>query len=181
MSTFEIIAAILSSSLLSAGLTGWITWRIKQSEFKKTVFVNFINRRLSAYEELENLIGTLSVIIRDDDGLKYNFIFKDVGMWGIFFKDITAALKFNTWYSTNIIDTLRDINNLQDVIGKLDFETEESINKNIKVGKENYERIRLLKEKLVYQIREDYKTIHITDFNTFFGNTKNQKGKHKNQ
>ena len=172
MTTFEIIATILSSSLLSAGLTGFITWKVKQSEFKKTIFVNFINRRINAYAELENLIGTLSMMLTDVDGGKYNLVFSEKDMWGEFLLHILTPLKFNTWYSTEVIKILVEINNLQDVIGILKYDNAECIKENIKIGKENYLRIRLLKEGLTNQIREDYKTLHITDFKTFFGATK---------
>lgn len=172
MTATEIIVTIFSSSILSAGLTGFITWKMKQNEFKKTVFVNFINKRIEAYAELENLHGTLSFVIRDDDGKKYQAIYSRIESFKMFFLNLGLALKFNTWYSTEIIEILRKINNLQEEMGGLRFESEEVIIENIKIGKRNYERICNLKDELTDQIRKDYSKIHITDFKKFFGETK---------
>ena len=172
MTATEIIATILSSSILSAGLTGFITWRMKQNEFMKTVFLNFINRRLEAYNELENLLGTLSFVIRDDDGIKYHSIYSRVESFQNFILNLGLVLKFNTWYSNDILVILRKINDLQETLGGMRFDSEEAIKSNIIIGKENYERICRLKDELLAQIRTDFKNIHITDFNTFFGKTK---------
>ena len=171
MTATEIIAAIFSSSILSAGLTGFITWRMKQNEFKKTVFVNFINRRLEAYSELENLLGTLSIVFRDIDGKKYHSLFRDIEPFRLFFLNLGLVLKFNTWYSPEIIEILRKINNLQEVVGVLTFDSEEIMSENINVGKMNYEKICNLKDELTTQIRKDYSSLHITDFKKFFGKT----------
>jgi hypothetical protein len=172
MTATEIIATIFSSSILSAGLTGFITWRMKQNEFKKTVFVNFINKRIEAYTELENLHGTLSFVIRDDDGKKYHGIYRRLESFQMFILNLGLALKFNTWYSPEIIKILRKINDLQEEMGGIGFDSEEVINENIKIGKRNYGRICNLKDELTDQIRKDYSTIHITDFKKFFGKTK---------
>lgn len=173
MTTTEIIGIILSSSILTALLTGLITWKIKQSEFKETVFVNFIKRRIDAYEQLEDLLGTLSIVYRDSDGKKYHSVFRNVGPFQQFFLDLAMALKFNTWYSPEIIDILRKINDLQETMGGLKFnDNEDEIIENAGLGKLNYERICNLKDELLAQIREDYKNIHNTDFSKFFGETK---------
>jgi hypothetical protein len=171
MTATEIIVTIFSSSVLSASLTGIITWRLKQNEFRKTVFVNFINRRLEAYKDLENLLGTLSLVIRDDDGKKYHFLFSRVESFQLFIYNLGIALKFNTWYSSEIIETLREINILQEEIGGLMFDNEDCINENIKIGKRNYERICILKDELLEQIRKDYSCIHVADFKRFYGKT----------
>jgi len=181
MTTIEIIVTVLSSSFLSAGLTGLITWGIKQNEFKKTVFVNFINKRIEATAELENLLGTLSMVIRDEDGKKYHRIFSNSESFGLFFLNLGLALKFNTWYSPKTLNVLRKFNDFQEEISGLVFDNEQIIFENIEVGKLNYERICNLKDELIEQIREDYKNLHITNFKTFFGETKKQKGKHKNR
>lgn len=172
MTATEIIAAILSSSILTASLTGFFTWRMKQNEFKKTVFVNFINKRIEAYIELENLHGTLSFVIRDDDGQKYHAIFSRLESFQMFFLNLGLSLKFNIWYSPEIIEILRKINDLQEEIGSLRFDSEEVISKNIKIGKRNYGRICNLKDELLAQIRKDFSNIHITDFKKFFGKPK---------
>jgi hypothetical protein len=172
MTTTEIIVTIFSSSVLSAGLTGMITWKIKQNEFKKTVFVNFINKRIEAYTELENLHGTLSFVIRDDDGKKYHAIYSRLESFQMFILNLGLALKFNTWYSSEIIDILRKVNDLQEQMGGLSFDNEVVIIENIKIGKINYEKICNLKDELTDQIRKDFSKIHITDFKKFFGETK---------
>lgn len=64
---------------------------------------------------------------------------------------------------------LSKINNLQEVIGGLTFDSEEIISENIEVGKKNYEKICNLKDELTSQIRKDYSSIHVTDFKKFFG------------
>ncbi|MCG6191505.1 hypothetical protein [Maribellus maritimus] len=172
MTTTEIIVTIFSSSVLSAGLTGLITWKIKQNEFKKTVFVNFINKRIEAYTELENLHGTLSFVIRDDDGKKYHAIYSRLESFQMFILNLGLALKFNTWYSPEIIAILRKVNDLQEQMGGLSFDNEMVIIENIKIGKRNYEKICNLKDELTDQIRKDFSKIHITDFKKFFGETK---------
>ena len=173
MTTTEIIVTIFSSSVLSAGLTGFITWKMKQNEFRKTVFVNFINKRLEAYSELENLLGAFSIVFRDFDGRKYHSMFRDVKPYGQFFLNLGIALKFNTWYSPEILKILNRINDLQEDMWDLKFdESEESLNKNIEIGKSKYEKICRLRDELTAQIRNDFKTIHITDFKKFFGETK---------
>lgn len=162
-------------------MTGIITWEINQREFKKTVFVNFINRRIDAYEQLENLLGTLSIVYRDFDGKKYHSLFRNVGPFQQFFLDLAMVLKFNTWYSPEIMDILRKINDLQETLVGLKFnDNEEEIIENIGIGKLNYERICNLKDELLAQIRADYKNIHNTNFRKFFSATKH-KYKHTNK
>ena len=100
-------------------------------------------------------------------------MFRDVKPYGQFFLNLGIALKFNTWYSPEILKILNRINDLQEDMWDLKFdESEESLTKNIEIGKSKYEKICRLRDELTAQIRNDFKTIHITDFKKFFGETK---------
>lgn len=74
MAVAEIIGLILTSSLLSAGLTSWISWLTNKANYKREYYKKLLDRRLDAYEEVESIINSLSTFIRTDHGALCPFV-----------------------------------------------------------------------------------------------------------
>ena len=53
-------------ALLSAGLAFLSAWRIKKIDYRNEYYKNIINKRLNAYQFVENQIAVLKTAVLDD-------------------------------------------------------------------------------------------------------------------
>ncbi len=111
MENEKLIILILSSSFLSAGLTGLISWLIKQNEYKKEINKRFINKRLDAYQDLELMIRSMYWVIGDKEkGYKYHLFLMDSKKYVDFLVGFGRSMHAKMWFSRKIRKTLTEIN-----------------------------------------------------------------------
>lgn len=161
----------IGSSLLTLIIKGFIDLYIRNSEYKKDIQKSFIKRRIEAYEQLENVIAPLNLIFEDTDGRRIHFIYVRKTTFEQFSLQLGAALKYNLWYSPEIIDLLGELNSVQLSILEPGYhfeETPEFCDKKIQEAKNMYEFIWKLKSDLTKQIGKDLQTIHEVKFSQLF-------------
>ncbi|NOX47726.1 MAG: hypothetical protein GXO89_12195 [Chlorobi bacterium] len=169
METEKIIILILSSSLLSAGLTGFITWFIKQNEYKKEINKRFIDRRLNAYQDIELMLRPMYWVIGDTTkGYKYHLFLMDSKHYSSFILGFGRAMHATMWYSDEMRKILSKINefillnsdfmplNPEKSFLNKEFVTDERIR--IAVG--FYTQINDLKKEIENQMIIDYARMH---------------------
>lgn len=111
METEKIIILILSSSLFSAGLTGLITWFIKQNEFKREINKRFIEKRIKAYEDIELMLRAMYWVVGDTTkGYKYHLFLMDSNQYSSFILGFGRSMHATMWYSDEIRKILKKIN-----------------------------------------------------------------------
>lgn len=111
MEGYKIVTIVLSSSLFSAGLTGLISWIIKQNDYKKEIHKTFIDKRLNAYHEIEIMLRAMYWVIGDSvDSKKYHLFLMDSEQYSSFMIGYGRALLATMWYSHEIRTLLLKLN-----------------------------------------------------------------------
>ncbi|MFA6922879.1 MAG: hypothetical protein WC223_01375 [Bacteroidales bacterium] len=165
MNKLDIISIILTSSLLSSGLTGFLTWLIRKNDYKNEYYKELIRKRLEAYEFLENILGHLSITTYEENTKeKYHVLFVDKQLYAELFKQIAIALKFNLWISENTRKTLIKLNVFQIEIGNNVLNINIPNETIIPVAIENYAKICEIRKELRNNILDDFKNLHKVNF-----------------
>lgn len=162
MNTAQIITLVLTSSVISAGLTSWVNWLIQRNNYKNDFFKKLLDKRLSAYEQVESLIGILRPLIHYEQGRLCNLFLTHGKEHFDNFVISLAATSFNSiWLNEKISDKITEFNVF--IIQEIDYQIDENKNVDeelIRLGIMNREKIksfRLEFEKLLYN---DLKNLH---------------------
>jgi len=165
MNTKEVITLVLSSSILTALITGALNWFMKRNDYKKEVYKKIIDKRLIAYQEVEQLIKSMYFVLYDKrTGLKYNKFLMDVEDFNEFFVHFGRSMNNSIWYSTGLRKLLQSLNqfvlnnsNIFPVNRLEEPKTETDIIKEISPF---YDEINDLKTELENQLIIDYHSFH---------------------
>ena len=166
--TYVLIGSVLT--VLISSLFNILSNNIK---YKREIRKSLIKRRIEGYEAIEDVIGTISLVVQDNDKKRYHLIFSREESFKQFFILLGIALKFSLWYSPNIIKLLSELNQISMLIGK-DYcfdETSPNYLPKVEMGKNKYEEIWIIKTKLQEQIGKDYMSMHKTDYKLLFNNS----------
>jgi hypothetical protein len=158
--------------LIGSGLTIVISFLFNsvsdKIKYKKEVRSIFIKKRIEIYEQIEEVLGTISLVMQDNDRLRYHFIFVRAETYQQFTLHLAIALKFSLWYSPNISKLLSELNKIQLlIIDSNDYNFEENhpdYEKKVTLGKKKYEEIWDIKINLAKQIANDYMNMHKTNY-----------------
>jgi hypothetical protein len=71
-----------------------------------------LNRRVTAYEQLENLISALKAAVLDKDGRPYHLLFSRDDDWETAYKLLFGVMSQALWLSDEVFVKTRDINYL---------------------------------------------------------------------
>jgi hypothetical protein len=111
MSTGQVLTLLLSSSLLSAGLTSLITLLVSKANYKREYYKKLLDRRLNAYEEVELVINSLSTFIRTDKGELCPFVCAGGEQRRIeFLGMILRTSSHSLWLSSEVSGLLTELN-----------------------------------------------------------------------
>lgn len=145
MTTEQILLAILSSSvfsaLLGAFIAGQYTLRAKQHDYIHHYYKVVLERRISAYEQLDKFIDSIKTAVLDKDQRPYHWLFSNEDDWTNSYKILHDAMSHGLWLSDGLFKKMRDFNLLLLTREK----TGESV---IEFGKNNYETIATLREEI---------------------------------
>lgn len=179
MGTSEIVTLIISSSVLSAILTGFVNFRIHNLNYKREYYKKIIERRIKAQEQILNLTNELRLQVQLDNGTLCNRIcasgeehFEDFSMLGAEYVNISF------WLSRELSGILQEFNVFllneitHELIGENDSERESCL---IKLGIDHDERIRAIKSRIEQQLMKDFKSL--SDVNSFVNSKPPLKGK----
>jgi hypothetical protein len=176
MENFKIITIILSSSLLSSGLTGFISWIVKQNDYKKEIQKNFIEKRLNAYQDIELMLRAMYWVIGDSiNGKKYHLFLMDSEQYTSFMLGFGRALHATMWYSNEIRTLLLKLNHF--ILENSEFMplnpdqrfiNEEFVTElRVKIAISLYKEIDDFKKELENQMIKDFSRFHKIHFSEF--------------
>jgi hypothetical protein len=177
MTTSTLITVILSSSVLSAFLTGLITFIVHNRSYRNDYYKELIKKRLQAYESVESLYGILDVVARDEDERKYHFFLTNQESINNFFISLTSALKQNSWISQDTTDLLVLLMSLINQIFKQIETTPLDSDDYIEFAKTHYEMIASLRNDLRTSMLKDFSNLHKINFNDLLLKKKDTKDK----
>jgi hypothetical protein len=159
--TEHTVITILSSSLVSGGLValiyGLYLLRSKQNDYRNEFYKLVIQRRLAAYEAVENLISAFKTTVLDtnnDPSRPYHAVFQDCTEEGM---ANLAMLLYNVsskglWLSDAVFQKAKELDKLWFNLGKPEDLTE--------FGKEHYEVLALVRADLESLLARDMLTMY---------------------
>lgn len=149
-----IITSWLGSGALSALVSGVYGLRSKRNEYANEYYKTIIERRIAAYEQLENTIVPLKTSIADNDNRLYHVPFsseKDED-WNRNVVSLLAVMSQGLWLSDEVFDKLKELNLLLFRSKKPD-----SV---IEFGKANYEQIATIRAALERMLARDMLSLY---------------------
>ena len=168
---FSIIQTTLISSVVAILVTEFLKVRRDKMLYKMEIQKEPIKRRIEAYDQLEHIIADLSLVLGQDNGMCYHFIFVRKTTYKTFITDVATSLKYHLWYSQEIIDLLGELNHVANCIVEPGYEFEDTpkfYKEKIQDGIAMYKPICEIKEKLIAQMGSDLKEMHKLDFDGLF-------------
>jgi hypothetical protein len=101
--TFSVLlASNVLAGILGGGVAGFFTLRVVRNQYVNDYYKTVIQRRLTAYEQIEGLIAMLKMSVQDSsDGRFYHFLFAD-GDRDQFLRIISGILSQSMWISDDI-------------------------------------------------------------------------------
>jgi hypothetical protein len=144
--------ALLSSTILAAAIgalaAGIFALQQKNKEYVNDYFKIVLNRRLNAYDKVENLISHLKAAVLDVDGMPYHILFSKPDDWEYVHQLLFEVLGNGLWLSPKIYAKTRELN----ILIFKDGDIKEDLRN---FGKRNYEDIA--------NLREDLERLHAVD------------------
>ncbi len=151
-----IITSWLGSGALSALVSGWYGLRSKRNEYVNEYYKTIINRRIAAYEQLENTIVPLKTSIADsgNDNRLYHqpFSSEKSDDWNRSVVSLLAVMSQGLWLSDEVFEKLQELNLLL-----FHSEKPDSV---IEFGKANYEKIATLRATLERLLARDMLSLY---------------------
>lgn len=162
MTKNDIIVLVLTSSLISSLLTVFFQWIFKFIDFKNDFNKKIIDKRLNAYEKIENTIWSLS--LKTQDGEKaWLTILSSSEYYNNFTVNLVLNIKTSIWISNELNSKLTELNvfltNLENKY------TPKSDNEFEIIGAKYMKEIVLLKDEIKDIYFKDFNKIH--DVNSF--------------
>lgn len=173
----ELVTAIISSSVLAASITGFINWQINSNRNKQEFFNMVLEKRLTAYELLNNLVNNLSTKIALQDGSLIHSAFSGDQYNTLYLKLISEAIDHSTWMKDDVSIKLTEINTFifQNCNLHIDDSlSEEEIERSYHhYGRECYDQIEVLKSDLKILMIEELEDLY--NVKAFIQNKKKNK------
>lgn len=143
-----VLSSALISGLVSALVSGWFNLRSKQNEYANAYYKLILERRLAAYEEVEELIGSIKVAVVDTDNRPYHLLFSKDNDHTHVYQVLAGTMSKALWLSDELFDLTRQLNLLvygkaTDDVGLIEF------------GKRNY--------RTIADLRTRMEKVHIRD------------------
>lgn len=156
MST-DLWLAVLSSSLLSgiivAGIAGWFTLRSKRNEYVDNYYKTVLDRRISAYEEIEHLVIMLKSAVLDGDQRPYHLLFSKDDDHQAVYKLMFIVMSKALWLTDDLFAKTRELNILI-------YSDGGSGSGLVEFGKRNYTTIAELRTQIELLHARDMLTLH---------------------
>lgn len=155
--THELWLVVLSSSVVSGIvgtlIGGWFNLRSKRNDYANTYYKLVLDRRLAAYEEVEQLIIRIKVAVLDKDQRPYHLLFSDDNDQESVYKLLFSVMSRALWFSDELFERTRDLNVLifsrtKDSAGLVEF------------GKSHYREIAELRTAIEKLHARDMLTLH---------------------
>lgn len=148
-----ILSSTVVSGLISAIISGWFNLRSKNTEYSNAYYKMILERRLAAYEDVDQLIRCIKAAVVDSDQRPYHFLFSKDDDQIYVYQKISEAMSKSLWLSEDVFDVLREFNVLvaegaTKELGLIEF------------GKQKYKVIAELRTKLEQICAQDMIKLH---------------------
>lgn len=139
--------------ILGALIAGAVTLLAKRNEYANDYYKTVIKRRITAYEQLENLIVALKTAVVDDDRRTYHFLFSyDDGLLRAY-QLVQAVMSQGMWLTLDTFKKVRDLNYLI-------FSFNPDLGATIASAKEHYVKIAEIRSDLERLLAKDMLYLH---------------------
>jgi hypothetical protein len=138
---------------VGALIAGAFTLRAKRNDYVNDYFKIVLSKRVEAYEHLEALIRMYKSTVVDKDNKAYHIAFASDELSSTAFYKMTEATNNGLWLTHETSDVLRDLNYI--LFGEPDKKDER-----IAFGKQHYEEVATLREKLEKCLASDMLELH---------------------
>lgn len=160
-----ILSSTVVSGVISAIIGGWFNLRTKNNEYANAYYKMILERRLVAYEDVDQLIRSIKAVVIDSDQRPYHGLFSKDDDQIYVYQKISEAMSKSLWLSEDVFDALREFNVLvaegaTKELGLIEF------------GKQKYKVIAELRTKLERICAQDMIRLH--DVPNFFKSKKYQ-------
>ncbi|MGH7867712.1 MAG: hypothetical protein ACREP9_08815 [Candidatus Dormibacteraceae bacterium] len=145
----------LLGALLGAIITGLYSLRSKQTEYVNDYYKKVIDRRMAAYEQLENLIVSLRTVALGEDKKPYHLLFSQDETSGLLpaYQMLHSITSQSLWLSDEAFDKARELDRVL-----CDFKGGGS--NLIEFGQRNYQTLAGLRENLERILATDMLGLH---------------------
>ena len=160
------LSTTVLSGIISAVVSYFVSVFLKEREYKNDYFKKVIDKRLTTYQYVENVIAEFKYNKTRGDDRLFHIVFSDPPTFTNFYEQsVRVAIKNKIWLSA---DTATYLNALNDIL--LSSLTEHNIVRTSESltegGRKNYELINMVIEKLENSLRHDL--YHMHDVKRFF-------------
>lgn len=161
MNIFQIVlTSSLISGIVSTIFSFYFTLKIKKLDYKNEYYKTLINKRLEAYQFVENQTAVLRNVALDElDNRAYHLMFAyGEDKFIDFQSNIILANSKGLWIDEETSNTLDEFNNLfYNINLKIHYKTKEEIQE---IGKNYYKTISNLRVKLENNLRQGFNDLH---------------------
>lgn len=173
MNATEIIITIISSSLLSAALTAIVNWNLHNSNYKKEYYKKILDKRLEAFEIIQEIAGKLSFRTQLDDYVIPAICFDNKYFENFVFL-LASGVNTSFWLDHSTSNKITELNVflLNNISNHIDptWSDDRKIEEYHKLGNLHSEEIRNFRRDLQGLINNELKNLH--NVNKFFSNNR---------
>lgn len=176
MTSLEIGLAILGSSALSTLMASWFNWKLHNTNYKRDYYKKILDRRISAYEKVNDLNLSLSTYVQMDDHVIHGFSSSEITFRNTNNK-VYQCINDNLWLSDDLGRLVTELNTflLNEFSNYIndDWDEETKDLTYMKLGRENIEKIDYFKREIKKFLKKDMKSLYQID--SFFEDDKNKR------
>ena len=167
LTTIQLITLVLSSSVFAAILTSLTNYFLQQENYKRDYYKKILDKRLDAYNNVENIIGQLKIIVRLDNGKACPIICSNGrDYFGEFLIALATGGYKSFWLSDKVGGKLTEINVY--LMQEIDNEIDENGNEDKQLeqlGVQHRDKIQGYRNELSELLYKDFSELH--DVNKF--------------
>ena len=101
MTALEIGLAILGSSVLSTITASWFNWKLHNTNYKRDYYKKILERRISAYEKVNDLNLSLSTYVQMEDHVIHGFSSSEI-TFNFTTNKVYQCINENLWLSDDL-------------------------------------------------------------------------------
>lgn len=161
MTTAEIIGLVLTSSVVSALFTSFINWKIQNRNYRNEYYKKLLEKRLEAYESVEDLISRLITVVIIGKGKACNLFFTyGQDEFNKFIISLPFVMRKSFWVKEKITEKITELNVLLIEIDN-QLNPDGDIDKQLKeLGSIHRDKIREIRESIESLLYKDFETLH---------------------
>ncbi len=156
MNFWGITGIVLSSSFITALVTIAANWLIHKDQYKKEYYKLILQRRLQAYEMIDEYISNLNTVTLLNNDLIHTFLFNQEH-FNIILIRMALIKKHDIWISKKLSIKLMEFNVL---LVNIDTEINNKTNSIQQIGFNRRENIRKIKDEIYEILKEDFNNLY---------------------